>query len=125
MNFPFSQNARRYSLPRLKTGYYSFRVRSMSLAINGSFTEPQYVNISEQTVSLVGTIAVTAVLIIICIASAIVVLVHRRYGWSFGRRNDDLHISRQNLTVESEESPIDDEPPAYQQNRYPFMELIQ
>lgn len=114
----------RYTFSKLKTGYYSFRVRSLSLAANGAFTDRQFVNVSDHSVSPVGTLTITAVLIIVCISTAIVVIVHRRYGWSFGGRND-LHVSRQNLTAEPEESPVDDEIPTFiHQTRYPYMELF-
>lgn len=111
----------RYTFEHLNKGQYILRVRSVSLAMLGAYTENQFINVYDQSSSIMGTIGV----VFVCILFAIFLGTTIIYFYRRGRRRfriRSLNASTQNIMMQMDEltsgSPQDEETPSfYQKNR--------
>lgn len=104
----------RYTFEHLDKGYYSFRVRSVSLALTGAYTEYQFINVYDKSYSIIAIIGIIFFICLFVILVGTVViyfcrdLIHRL-------RVRSLNASTQNILMQIDESdaPHEEEPPSF------------
>lgn len=85
----------RFSFTNLNRGQYSFRIRSISLALNGDYTEYKYINVTS-VVSVKSSIFIVLTTLVIALSMTFIVY-HHIIKWRGRRQVGDLNTSRQNL----------------------------
>lgn len=109
----------RYTFEHLNKGQYIIRVRSVSLAMLGAYTESQYINVYDQSSSIMGTIGVIFVCLLFGTLLGTIVI----YFYRHGRRRfrvRSLNASTQNIMMQMDDltqsgSPQDEEAPSFYQ----------
>ncbi|XP_031617136.1 insulin-like receptor [Contarinia nasturtii] len=106
-------NGKRYTFKNLKKGQHSFRVRSVSLAMTGAYSEYKFINILSDKPSPATVVGTVSLLLVCIFAVSIMVFCFMRYKRR--HRVCDIHTSRQNILMEMEEfdRPQEDEIPSF------------
>lgn len=115
-------NNYRYTFDHLEKGQYSFRVQSISLAMTGTFTNYEFINIYDQGYSKMAIVGIVFLSLFISSLIGAAAFLHRQTRLRLRMRS--LNASTQNIMVQLDEvslggSQEDDVPPFYhaQNNR--------
>lgn len=106
----------RYTFEHLNKGKYSFRVRSISLAMTGAFTELEFINVYDQKYSILSIIGI----VFLCVFFTFLILTVVIYFYRQLRlrlRIHSLNASTQNILMQMDELtsgyPQDEEAPSF------------
>lgn len=116
-SFYFIQNYR-YTFDHLDKGQYSFRVRSISLAMTGTYTAHIFISVHDQSYSTASIVGIVFLCLILTLIGAALYFYRKK---RLPHRMRSLNASTQNILSQMEEvdldpSQDDDLPPFYHAN---------
>lgn len=106
----FFSSTFRYTFKHLDKGYYSFRVRSISLAQKGRYTDYQFVTVYDESHILpegTGEVALIGVSLACIFLLFVVYYLVRKMKQL--QRSGGINESRQNIIMQMEEAGTNDE----------------
>lgn len=110
----FTRN--RYTFDHLDKGQYSFRVRSLSLAMTGAYTEYTFINIYNQSnVSPMGIVGTVFLCLLILISIVVAAYFYRKRRIRMRMRS--LNASTQNIMAGMDEVALE---PSIEEELPPF-----